>query len=105
MAKAKYVYIIIDKGIRYEDFRNLCRTVGIYSNHTFSGGVFKAWLYNDEKISKLTSILDILECSYDVAYSKEQEEPIWRWYCFKNIELGRVFTRLYIFSHKTLILL
>ena len=74
MAKSKYVYIIIDKGIGDEDFRNLCKVVGIYGNYTFRKGVFKAWLYADEKISKLTSILDILECSYDVAYSDEKEE-------------------------------
>lgn len=78
MAKAKYVYIIIDKGIGDENFRNLCQAIGIYCNYTFSRGVFKAWLYDDKKISKLTSILDILECSYDVAYSKKTEEPIWR---------------------------
>ena len=78
MPKPKYVYIIIEEGIREADFRDLCRTVGIYCNYTLNRGVFRAWLYSDERISKLTSILDILECSYDVAYSKEKEEPIWK---------------------------
>ena len=78
MPRPKYMYIIIRDRIGDADFRDLCKIVGIYGNYDFSRGVFRSWIYSDEKISKLTSILDILGCSYDAAYSKEEEEPIWR---------------------------